>query len=169
MMWSKIKKNVENHFAERLKGRIQLYTTTYTKDWYAGEIANRGWITVDGEEVVDFSTLGSFHINRLVYHDTTPTNCVTLEKIHNERTSGKLIEKGEFSKYDLTNCCYAYLEMNIEECLLHESPIINMLAVLDKRLGKRRLLKLNDQNLHPLVRFFLDIRLDSEKIRVESV
>lgn len=85
--------------------------------------------------------------------------------VYSERTPDRLAEKGEFSKFDLSNCCYAYLEMSIDEGLNSNSPIIKSFAVLDKRLGKRRLVKLNEEdNLHPMVRYFLDIRLEGENI-----
>ena len=169
-MWSKIKKNIESNFSEKLKDKIQIYTTTYTKNYDSGDLSNRGWITVNGKEVVNFSTPDSFRLNSYVYNFTTPTNFITAEKVTiEERSPEQLTEKGEFSKFDLSNCCYAFLEMSIEEGLNHESPIINMLSVLDKRLGKRRLLKLNDQNLHPLVKYFLNLRLEAENIKINNI
>ena len=166
MIWSKIKRNVENKFAENLKGKIQIYVTSYEKGYDTTDLFNRGWITVNGKEVVNFSTPDAFYLNGRDYHYTTPTNCAKSgNKIYEERDSKLLSEKGEFSKFDLSNCCYAYPDFSIEEALNHESPIINMFAVLDKRLGKRRLLKLNQQELHPLVKYFLNIRMESENLK----
>ena len=164
MMWSKIKKNTEMNFSDNLKGRIQLYTTTYSKDQDTGDLANRGWITLDGKEVVNFSTMESFRVNTYVYNSTTPTNCVTSENKYTVRSENKLAEIGEFSKFDLSNCCYAYLNMSIDEAINHQSPIINLLAVLDRRFGKRRLKELNIEKLHPLVNFFLNVRLEAENM-----
>lgn len=170
MIWSKVKKNVENKFSEKLNKKIQLYITTYGTDYDISDLFNRGWITVDGKEVVNFSTPDSFYLNKNDYHFATPTNCAVPTVIeYEERAPGRLSEKGEFSKYDLSHCCYAYLDLNIEEAINHKSPIINMLAVLDKRLGKRRLLKLNENELHPLVRYFLNLRLESENIKPKEV
>jgi hypothetical protein len=168
MIWSKIKRNVENKFADNLKGKIQIYTTSYGREYDITDLFNRGWITVDGKEVVNFSTPDAFYLNGSDYHYATPTNCAKSEnKIYEERDSELLSEKGEFSKYDLSHCCYAYPGFSIEEALNHDSPIVNMLAVLDKRLGKRRLVKLAQQELHPLVKYFLNIRLESENIRTK--
>ena len=167
MMWSKIKKNVESKFTDKLKSKIQIYITSYGQEYYVKDLFNRGWITVNGIEVVNFSTPDSYYMNGSDYHYATPTNCSRSEsKNYQTRDSSKLSEKGEFSKFDLSHCCYAFLDMSIDEAISHESPLINMLSVLDNRLGKRRLLKFNDEpNLHPLVRYFLDIRIDAEKIR----
>jgi hypothetical protein len=159
MMWSKIKSNVENKFDTKLKGRIQIYITSYGYQYDVKDLYNRGWITVDGKEVVSFSTPDAFFMNRSDYHNTTPTNCAQAKEINFDRTLGKLSENGEFSKFDLSHCCYAFLDMNIDEAINHKSPIIKSLAILDKRLGKRRLLKLAEQELHPLEKFFLDLRL----------
>lgn len=166
MIWSKIKRKVENGFAEKLKGKIQIYVTSYGSDYDITDLFNRGWITVNGKEVVNFSTPDAFYLNGTNFHYATPTDCAKSENLkYDERDSKLLSEKGEFSKYDLSYCCYAYLNFAIEEAINHESPIINMLAVLDKRMGKRRLLKLSQEELHPLVKYFLKLRLESENIK----
>jgi hypothetical protein len=170
MVWSKIKKNVESKFSEKLNKKIQLYITSYGTSYDVSDLFNRGWITVNGKEIVNFSTPDSFYLNGSVFHFATPTECVHSEEIHyTERSKNTLSEKGEFSMFDLSHCCYAYLDLNIDEAINHKSPIINMLAVLDKRLGKRRLLKLNEKELHPLVSYFLDLRLESEMIQKNIV
>jgi hypothetical protein len=170
MVWSKLKKNIENHFSEKLKGRVKLYTTTYGSDYDVQDLYNRGWITVDSVEVVNFSTPEAFFMYRRDLNETTPTkypaNAATKE--YTDRTPNQLAEKGEFSKFDLTYCCYEFLRMSIEEAIEHESPIIQMLAVLDKRLGKRRLVLLGEKQIHPLVRFFLDLRFGVEGIKSKT-
>ena len=165
MIWSKIKKQVESKFAENLKGKIQIYITSYGYQYEVKDLFNRGWITVDGKEVVNFSTPDSFYLNGSDYHYATPTNCVqNQKKEYKDRDEQLLSEKGEFSKFDLSHCCYAFLNMSIEEGLKHESPIINMLSILDKRLGKRTLLKIDKEELHPLVRYFLNLRIEVDTL-----
>jgi hypothetical protein len=171
MVWSKLKKNIENNFADTLKDRVKLYTTTYGSDYDVQDLYNRGWITVDGIEVVNFSTPEAFFMYRRELNASTPTKypANTAIKEHVDRTPERLTEKGEFSKYDLTYSCSAFLNMSIEEAIGHESPIIQMLAVLDRRLGKRRLTLLDEKELHPLVRYFLDLRLNAEGIKKELI
>jgi hypothetical protein len=82
-----------------------------------------------------------------------------------DRNPENLIEDGEFSRFDLHNCCWAYLNLSIDEALHHESPLINMIAVLDKRLGKRRLTQLSINNFHPLAARLLKFRLEVEGIK----
>jgi hypothetical protein len=158
MMWSKIKKNIENNFTESLQKRVQVYVTSYGRGYDIIDLFNRGWITVDGKEVVNFATPDAFYIHGRDYHYATPTNWATSAKVEYNR-GNQLAEEGEFSKFDLSNCCYAFLDMNIKEALQHESPIINMLAVLDRRVGKKKLYELSNIQLHPLTKYFLDLRL----------
>jgi len=167
MVWSKLKKNIENNFADALNGRVKLYTTTYGSNYDVQDLYNRGWITVDGIEVVNFSTPEAFFMYRRDLNATTPTNCPANTAIKQpvDRTPERLTEKGEFSKYDLTFSCSAFLNMAIGDAMEHESPIIQMLAVLDKRLGKRRLTLLDEKELHPLVRYFLDLRLETDGMK----
>ena len=160
MQWSKLKQTIENKFADKVKGRVELYSTRYTKP---NSTTGRGWITVDKRQIVNFATTKSMHNYGAYYHEATETNCVTHPAISDaERVEGNLIEEGEFSRFDLHNCCWEYLNLTIEEGLQHKSPIINFLAIADKRLGKRRLVEIDSKNLHPLVKYILDFRLNAE-------
>ena len=165
MRWSKIKKEVEARFSDKLRGRVHLHITSYGQGYDISDLFNRGWITVDGKEVVNFSTPDSFFLKGSDFNSTTPIGNLNDEVVtYESRTQNKLSEKGEFSKFDLSYCCNVYLDMGINEALNHESPIINMLSVLDKRVGKRKLLKLNESSMHPLVKYFFRLRLEAEKI-----
>ena len=132
MRWSKLKHSVESRFADSVRGRVEIFSTRYNKPKSS---TGRGWITIDGIEIVNFSTMKSGEIYRCVYHEATPTDCVTHPAVReNERTPGALIEEGEFSRFDLHNCCFEYLNLSIEEAFDHSSPIINLLAVLDGKI-----------------------------------
>src|SRR5690606_770722 len=130
------------------------------------DLYNRGWITVDGIEIVNFYTPDSFFLTGSDFNSTTPISGIhTEEKSPLERTPNKLSEKGVFSMYDLSQCCHAYLDMSITEALNHESPIIKTLSILDNRVGKRRLLNLDEDSMHPPVKYFYRLRLEVEHIR----
>jgi len=111
----------------------------------------------------------SGEIYRCIYHQATPTNCVKHQAVKDEeRTAGLLIEEGEFSRFDLHNCCFEYLNLTVEDCLAHPSPLINLLAVLDRRLGKRRLPTLVERKHHPLVMRLLEFRLTEEGFKFKD-
>lgn len=166
MKWSKLKYNIESRFADSVRGRVEIFSTRYNKP---NSSTGRGWITIDGVEIANFSTMKSGEIYRCVYHEATPTDCKTHPAVRMEdRTPGALIEEGEFSRFDLHNCCFDYLNLSIEEALDHPSPIVNFLAMLDGRLGKRRLTKFDTNKLHPLVRKLYEFRAQCEGVKTNS-
>jgi hypothetical protein len=155
MKWSKLKESIESKFADTVRGRVCIYSTRYTT---GSHFMARGWITVDGKEVANFSTPD--HHNKYGLFAPDIDSRVKDE----ERTKGEAIEKGEFSRYDFMYACWDYLNMNIDNALTSENPIIKAFAMLDSRLGKRRLMSIDSTTLHPLVRRMLDLRLDCEKL-----
>ena len=141
-------------------GRVELFSTAYRKP---NSTTGRGWITIDKEEVVNFATIKSWVNFRAYYHESTPTHCITHAGVSDdERISGNTIEEGEFSRFDLHNCCWEYLSMTVEDGIEHKSPIINSLAILDKRIGKRRLVAIDKAKLHPLAQKLFEFRLNAE-------
>jgi hypothetical protein len=163
MQWSKLKQNIEGRFAASVRNRVEIFSTQYNKP---KTTSGRAWITIDGVEVANLSTLESYSVYKCVYHENTPTNCKTHPGVREEeRTAGLLVEKGEFSRFDLHSCCWEYLQLTVDEGLEHDSPLINLLAILDKRLGKRRLVLIIKDSLHPLVKAFLEFRLKAEGLK----
>ena len=163
MQWSKLKQTIESKFADNVKGRVEFFSTTYRKP---NSNDGRGWITIDKKEIVNFATIKSWWNFNAFFHEATQTNCITHPAVEDsERTPGQLIEEGEFSRFDLHNCCWEYLNLTVEEGLEHKSPLINSIAVLDKRLGKRRLVTLDKDKLHPLTKSLLEFRLLVENLK----
>ncbi len=158
MRWSKVKKLVENSFAESVKGRVQIYSTHYQCS------CGRGWITIDGKELVDLSTMLSSIIYRCAYHESTNTIFPKHPAVPDEnRTLDKLVEDGEFSRFDLHFACFDYLHQSIKDSLESENPLIKSLTVLNAKVGKGKLSEIAKQNLHPLTRALLDFRLEAER------
>ncbi|AVV83514.1 hypothetical protein SPWS13_1721 [Shewanella putrefaciens] len=59
-------------------------------------------------------------------------------------------------------------DLTIDESISSEDPLIQSLAMLDKRLGKRRLKSIDQAKLHSLAKKLLTVRLESEGVRVVS-
>ena len=74
---------------------------------------------------------------------------------------------GIFEIYDFTDAIYEYKNSNIIDSINSENMLIRMLAVMDRRVGKRTLLKLaNEIHKQPdWLRFFYKLRLDEEGIK----
>lgn len=155
MKWSKLKKTIEDNFAESLSRRVRIYVTRYTSGSY---FMVRGWITIDKEEIANFSTPDNY--SRLEWDMSDIDKRIPAE----DRSEGNAVEKGEFSRADFLNACWQYIGMNINESLKSENPVIRAFAMLDRRLGKRRLKLIDKQNLHPLVLKCLSLRLECESI-----
>lgn len=103
MKWSKLKQHIEERFADVVRNRVEIFSTHYNKP---KTTSGRAWITIDGTEVVNLSTLESHSLYGRYYHETTPTYCATHPAVkEEERTADLLAEKGEFSRFDLHNCC----------------------------------------------------------------
>ena len=77
----------------------------------------------------------------------------------------QLASYGEMSRQDAYKACWAFVhELPIEQSIRDDDPLIQTLAVVDRRLGKRRLEKVDRSILHPLARRLLDERLSIEGI-----
>lgn len=162
MRWTKLKQKVESRFADSVRGRVQIGSTQYRKPRSEG---GRGWIRVDGEEIANFSTVDSGQIHGSVFHETSAQDYPKHAGPKSEdRAEGNLVERGEFSRYDLHEACFTALNLGIDDALSSHHPLIQALAVLDRRLGKRRL-RADDLHLeHPLPRFLLQLRRRAEGV-----
>lgn len=60
--------------------------------------------------------------------------------------------------------CREYLNISIDDALVSENPIIMSFAMLDKRLGKRRLKLIDKNGLHPMTIKLLELRLECESL-----
>lgn len=79
------------------------------------------------------------------------------------------MEYGELSRQDVYEACWSYVHnLTIDESISSEDPLIQSLAMLDKRLGKRRLKSIDQAKLHPLAKKLLTVRLESEGVRVDK-
>lgn len=144
MRWSKLKSLVEQRFAPSLDGRVRVYSTRYG-DCTCG----RAWITVDGEQVANFCT-------RAVHSKTFDRS------EHARRLHGH----GEMTRQDAYASCWAFVhELSIDDALNDPDPLVQALAVLDSRVGRRRLEGLEPERLHAMAQDLLRVRLQAEGVR----
>jgi hypothetical protein len=74
----------------------------------------RTYITVDGKEVYNMCTL-----KRDYYR--TPVECT-------------------YSQVEFIETVYRYLNTSIEDCMKTQNPLVKMIVILDRRIGKRTLI-----------------------------
>ncbi|MGX2964416.1 MULTISPECIES: SF0329 family protein [Shewanella] len=158
MQWSKLKKRVEENFAESIKGRIEIFTTSYRRQ---GEIA-RSWVVIDGKQGISLTDYESWSEQGAYFHELTPTDYLKHKSVDGlERTVGSLYEAGEFSSYDFKIICFESLSLSAHDCIKSEHPLLRVIGVLHRKLGKAKVNEmLNDP--HPMVVYFADFRIKAE-------
>lgn len=55
-----------------------------------------------------------------------------------------LLTGNEYTDYEFSEALIAYRKQSIDESITSYNPMIRMLAIVDRRIGKRRLAKLKD-------------------------
>lgn len=155
MNWSRIKSLVESRFAKCVSGKVHIYSTR----WKCCD-CGRAWITYRKTQIANFETIP--YLDRR-YREREPVNsCGHIVVDDEDRVAGELIDRGEMSRFSLHEACREFLNLPIDKAVLSENPLIQGLAFLDARLGKNRAEKMRAENLHPLSRRLLEIRLSEE-------
>ena len=158
MQWSKRKKKVEAFFCNSIKGRVELRSTHYRG---AHDEEGRGYITYDKTEIWSMCTLSFYSIEYERIDDIVAregiTPCEAQKKAHDE-----LAAEGTFNQYSYYASLDEYCNNSIEASLDSENLLIRCLAMLDYRLGKRRLRTLDFSLESEKVKEFYQIRCECE-------
>ena len=85
-----------------------------------------------------------------------------------DKSEEMMINQNTFNSYHFYAPFMEYGSLSIDEALHSENVIIRAYALLDRRLGKRRLkkLKFTIGDTHPLILDFFKIRCDVEEISI---
>lgn len=74
------------------------------------------------------------------------------------------VARGVLARWDFNQALFDYLGLRLEDALTSSNVVIRALAMLDRRLGRRRFEKLRKQpDDHPLVRGFYELRGEADK------
>lgn len=168
--WSKLRKRLENLICESLRDRVKFTVTNYRK---AHDQLGRAFISVDKNEVFNMCTLTSnnalfekeeelLNALQLKYNAfNEEQNCSIQAKAHEMITT-----EGIFAQYDFFEAAEKYLNSSIEVSLQSNHIIIKILSLIDRRVGKRTLLRIKEsiQKEHKIVQFFYTLRCEAERI-----
>lgn len=161
--WSGFRARYEHDFlAQALRGRLRFFCTrSHGIDDEVECVA----VKFDGKEV--FRTT-----NNKYWEKWQENKKMYLEKYgidtYLKFLEIDLVNGGSFLIRHLYKAAHDYLNQPIERSLTEENAIVRMFAVLDRRVGKRRLAKLTErmnEELEWLKRLYL-IRLEAEGISV---
>ncbi|MGE4159248.1 MAG: hypothetical protein AB7F75_09140 [Planctomycetota bacterium] len=148
MKWSKLKSLVEERFADSLGKRITINSTRY-----GNCSCGRAWITVDKEEIANFCTRA--HFNNKAGIPPSEDAKSNFEKMP--------VGYGELSRQDAYQSCFEYIHsLTLDQAILDEDPLIQTLAILDKKLGRKKMMTLDRAHLHPMALKLLEVRLVCE-------
>lgn len=155
MRWSKLKQRVEENFADSVRSRIAIHSAAY-----GACTCGHAWLTLDGNVIANFCTRA--HGNRFRYGH--PDNDLGVSAEQAKRYDDQFVDYGEMSRQDVYEACWAFVhDLNFDDALKSDDPLIQSLAVLDRRLGKRRFAEAESRDLHRLAKKLLEIRIGAEQ------
>src|SRR5690554_3229378 len=188
MSWSKLKQSLESFLCPALYGRVEYRATSYR---YSPDKAGHCYISVDNKNVFnmsDTSTLIRWYQTELeIKNDPDIQIPISDEEMDAVRkdTKGavpedrlKVIARGrkisEFakqllsaqsalSKSNFTVIATKFLSTPIEESLSSNDILSNVLALVDRRIGKKRILNMSEtmKLKHPIVQYFYELRVST--------
>ncbi len=142
MQWSKLKSQVESFVCDSLKGRVELFTTWYKNS--GSPQRARGAILIDKKEIIEFNT------DKWI---------VMVEELNQE----ELWSQGVFNDLEFREGLKEYLSLSIDQALASRNILIKTLALIDRRVGKRKLHKMQmPKDEHELVKFIYNLRCRAE-------
>jgi len=164
--WSKTRKRLEQDLlCEALRGRIRYFATRYRR---AHDQFGRYCIVVDGKDVLNMPGETEYEIAREVYSrmvDDRPPAGMSLKNMYDE-VEIEFKYGGIFGDWHFADALNEFFECSIEEALQSDNTLVRMLAVLDRRVGKRTLEKLKPtiDEQPKWLRYFYQLRLESESL-----
>ena len=159
--WAEVRKILEQDLlCDSLKSRVRYFTTRYRK---AHDGIGRVCILVDEKEVISMP----FSIENERYAEThrrkkdEPDK--SFKEIH-EKVFEDFAEKGLYYPGDFGFALDEFLSANIQDALISNNYIVRMLAILDRRVGKRTLEKIKSTipDLPEWLQYFYNLRIAND-------
>lgn len=188
MSWSKLKQQLESFLCPALEGRVEYRATGYR---YLPDKAGLCYIAVDKKNILnmrDATTLIKWYQTELeIKNDPTveiPISNEEIEVIRKESKGAipedrlKIIVRGRkisehakeifsaqssLSKSNFTVVANKFLSRSIEENIESDDILLNILALVDRRVGKKRILNMKEKIKlkHPVVQYFYELRFNT--------
>ncbi len=140
--WSGLNKQLNDYLCDSLKNRISYFLTRYHD---VNNSYGRASIKLDGKELVIFSWIDmykqDYDINEqwkdIGIWDSTSLN---LKK--------KWEKEGTLSDWDFLQAATDFLQLSITEALESDNCLIRIFAILDRRVGKRTIMRIKDSGIY---------------------
>lgn len=156
----------QENICDALKGRIRYFATRYRE---SHDEMGRVAILVDDVEVMKSSWFSWSQKTHDIYHATRGAHNkgLTFEEYWN-KVDIEAHNQGGFDQFGFYNAFHTYYNQSIDDSLSDDDPIIRLFAVLDKRIGKRRLQVIQEaiENQPDWLKPFYQLRLSAEKEKI---
>jgi len=159
--WSGIRKRMESEYlAESLKGDISYFATSYSR---SPDHEGRAAIRYKGKEI----------IKGCYYHNWTKAESFPKDEKYERRMSEEFafmddtaIKLGVFDQTCFYRAFDEFDNQSIEKSLYSENMLVRIFAVLDRRVGKRKLISMKEsiENEPDSIKEFFAIRMNAEGI-----
>ena len=137
--WSGMRKKLEREYlVESLRGHIQYYATSYRK---SHDHEGRAAIRYDGKEIIKVCYWNNWMKAGLFPRDEKYERRMAMENAYMDDVALKL---GVFDQRCFYRAFEEFEHQSIEESLVSNNLIIRIFAILDRRIGKRRLLLMQE-------------------------
>lgn len=164
-MWSQMKRKLESFICDSLKDRVSYFMTMYRG---VHDQEGRACIIVDGKEVLNCcQTAWEVCCGKTAGElKASPRYVNKYDSIHSLATEVHDIvrEKDVYRTLDFMKAAAFYLDKPIDECLRSKDNLVLVMALMDRRSGKRTLVKLRDDILNrgSVVEYFYRLRCEAE-------
>jgi len=160
LRWSQLRKAIEERITRPLRGRVELHSTRYRR---SADQEGRVWITVDGQEVFSMATV----IHLVPLWERAAAIATAEPDLSPEAANGRAVAEfaaqGRFTQLTFYSALDEYLNLSIERALGSSNMLIRALALIDRRLGRRRFEALRlAPGEHALVRLSYSLRAEAE-------
>ncbi|MFJ5762544.1 hypothetical protein ACIQAA_26135 [Neobacillus sp. NPDC093182] len=83
-----------------------------------------------------------------------------------EQAHNLIKAEGVFEQYDFFDSLEEYFSSSIEKSLISTDMVIKILSLIDRRIGKRTLQKLNEsiKSENDIIKYFFELRCDAEGV-----
>ena len=135
--WAGLNKQLSENLCDTLKGRVTYFLTRYHEVHNA---YGRASILLDGKELVNFSWVEMYH-----QENDISALCKEEQDISYEEAVAKMKPKWDadctYWEMDFLNAVLQFRNMPVQVALESDNYIIKILAIMDRRVGKRTLLQ----------------------------
>ncbi|MFD1136625.1 SF0329 family protein [Paenibacillus urinalis] len=188
MSWSKLKQQLESFLSPALVGRVEYRATSYR---YLPDKSGDCYIAVDKKNVLNMNdrttTIRWYQTEQEIKSDSEVQIPISNEELDAVRADTKgtvpedrlvviarnrkitvlakelLSAQTSLSKSNFAATATKFLSTSIEDSMESNDILLNILALVDRRVGKKRILNMSEQVKlkHPIVQYFYELRRNS--------